>query len=502
MDHGDAGLADARQILEAEIRRDTTNYAPLDLEAEVLVRQREAPLAIRLLEEYIRYYRENTAAAVRLAWVMWQQGKREEAIAEVRAALARDPADRRGAIWLARWALEMDDKELALQTAIGLTERHPDEPRGWTLLGRARAIHADETGAREAFNQALARHGGAEPAEAYARFLLEHNHPGEAMRILEPLASQHPAAPAVLVRHAEACFRSNLPKQAFDSLARLVRMPAADDQTIQVEALTVLYREAGARQADDFAMHMVQQGRVCDAFILELIERLGARENRGALRHLFQIISADAVHYSRSMARILSTFAVKFLQREEVEAWLRQHAPLVEQNTMLWGGIGAWLFAQKRWQDTVGHLGRHHGRPDLKPWMLLLLARALEEVDNQAEANIAYREAVQLAPDHTEAALRSRLAYNMAMDRMPAAGLLVAMDCSEQGKKTATIEDLARLCVVESLARMPKLDTLEERKALYDETINSLKSLSRKDPEAEIASVLKGFRQRWLEQSR
>src|SRR5690606_17433728 len=96
---------------EAELRADPDRYETLDLEAQALVRAGEAELALRLLDEYLRVYPECGEAAARLAWVHWQTEKREEALAEVRAALARDPANHAARRFLLQWLLETRDWE-------------------------------------------------------------------------------------------------------------------------------------------------------------------------------------------------------------------------------------------------------------------------------------------------------------------------------------------------------------------------------------------------------
>ncbi|HNM47125.1 MAG TPA: hypothetical protein PKH51_08920, partial [Candidatus Sumerlaeota bacterium] len=66
---GGDGLAEARRALEAQLRADPESYGPLDAEVEVLQLLREPDLALRLLEEYIRFFPGNTDASARLAWL-------------------------------------------------------------------------------------------------------------------------------------------------------------------------------------------------------------------------------------------------------------------------------------------------------------------------------------------------------------------------------------------------------------------------------------------------
>lgn len=493
-----AAVAEARRLAEAEIRRDPTSYAALDLEAELLASQREWSLAQRLLDEYIQYYPENSDAAARLAWIYWRQGRREDALAELKAALARDPANLRGRDWLIEFAAAMGDHALVVATAEAGLETSPENRGWWLALGRARAHQLREAEARRAFEQALALGPDSTAACAYGEFLLDQNHSGEAARLLEHYASVPGADPLLRLRCADGLFRSNQPRPALEHIAFLSCDPTADSEKLQREVLAVLFRETGLDHGDRFAMGVIESGQALDTFAVEFLERCGARNNRGHLIKLFGHLGRNPQRYPRAMARFLSTYHEAPLVPGAVGRWVRDNAAAIDGHTVLWGGVGAWMVATGNNYGAVDHLGRFPQRRDVRPWMLLLLARAHEAVGQVPQANAVYRIAIQMPPDHSESALRSRLAFNLALDGLPAAGLLVAMDGSDEGKRLATAEDYARLAAVEALSRLPKLESLEERQELLRETIKSMKEFQQRDGAATIKPILVEFRRAYV----
>lgn len=488
-----------RQMAEKELRADPTRFEPLDLESEVLVFQGEANLARRLLEEYVRYYPDRADASARLAWVLWQEEQQEEAIAEARAALAREPANLAARRWLLEWQLEKENWAEAAEVAQRGLEFWPEEGSLWLSAARARAHERQEKQARRAFERALELGEGEAAARAYAEFLLDLNHTGEAARLLEPWIGRAGTTPQTCLRAADALFRSNQPAEAIRllrALAKEVQGDSEDQQAAARDLLNLLYREAGIHATDEFTTELMDKHEAPDGLVVEILEAYGARNNRSALTRVFNLISQRPQQYPRALARFLSTFYEAPVVPGSISRWVLRNGAAIDENTILWGGVGAWLVQTNQHQRAVEHLGRYVGRPGLKPWMLLLLARALESLGDVPASNTVLREALQFPPDHSEPAIRSRLALRMALDGLAPSGHLIAMDCTPRGREYATVEDLARLAVVESLHAMERAEDLEERRSIYSQTLDHLKDFARRDPQAAIKPILADYRRR------
>lgn len=490
---GEQWRGEARRLAEEELRRDSSNYEALELEVEILAASREHSLASRLLEEYIRYYPSDSRASARLAWVWWEEGKRGDAITEVRATLARDPSCSDARRWLVRWALESEDFELAGDAAEEGLSYKPEDRDFLLGLAQAAAYRREEVRARQAFDRTLALYPDGEIACAYGEFLLDLNYSVEAAKLLADYMEASDPPPRLLLRSADAHFRSNQPKQAFDALDRLAGIPS-EDAEYHGKALDLMYTQAGLKASDEFCFRKIEEPAAADGFALEFLERCGARNNRGHLNRLFTAFGQHWQRYPRSLARFLSTFYRSPIMPGGTGRWIKQNQQIVQSNTRIWGGVGAFYVQSERWREAVTHLSSYRDRPDAEPWMLLLLGRAHEALRDPASANAVYRDALHMTPDHSESAIRSRLAYNMALDGMPAAGLIIAMDCSEAGKALATVEDMARLAVTEALSRIMKADSAEERDTIILDAHRTLKELARRDPYANVGAITSQFR--------
>lgn len=493
-------VAGARRLLEAEIRADPDRYETLDLEAQALVRCGESELALRLIDEYLRVYPECGEAAARLAWVHWQTEKREEALAEVRAALARDPSNHAARRFLLQWLLETRDWEGARKGAEEALEQTPGNADYLMVLARAAAHLRNEKLARKAYGELIEQgHQPETVARTYGEFLLDMNHTGEAARLLEPWLHRPEVEPSTLLRGADALFRSGHPQRALEVCRRIATDPRADSDEVQHDLLDMMHRNIGLTGTDEFAFEVLRSPGCLDSFGVELLERVGQRGNRGSVIRVFEVAGREPLRFPRTMARFLSTFYSQPVIPGTTSRWVSANRDAIERNATLWGGVGAWHVARGKWAAAAEHLARYEGRPGVKPWMILLLGRALENLGDFNEACRHYRHALTLPPDHSEPGLRSRLAFLLALDDMAAAGKLILMDCSEAGKKLTTAEDLVRMIAVEALSGIPRVALTADREEMLQQALGEMARVAREDPYAEAPAILKRFRDKMRE---
>lgn len=495
---GPGGVTQARRILEEHLRSHPEDFPPLDAEVEILTASGEVPLAIRLIEEYIRYYPENGGASARLAWIHWETGRKEDAFAEIRATLARDPGDTKARQWLAEWSAAERDHAGALRAAEEGLAREPDD-RGLLLaLARAAAHLKDESRARTAFSRVVELHpDDAEAHRHFAMFLLGASKAEEAVRILQPLVDSRTLSPETALCAIEAHFRAGQVVPAIRLARRLGITPGLHDEEARA-LLALCHQNLPAREADELLLSMPEVWPVADALVIELVEHHGSRAARENLNRLYNLVSQYPLLYPRSMARILSTY-LQLLPPGAIERWVAAHWGDLEQNATLWGGVGAWHCARGRWEDAIHHLSRYEGRPGVRQWMIHLLGKSLETVGRIDEANLHYRRALELEPDHSEPGVRSRLAFNVALEGMPAAGHLMLVDCSEKGRKLALTEDFVRIMAVETLATAGRLGEYAQRKELFDDVLVRLRQLAMQDPSSNSKMAIRLFRRKAAE---
>jgi tetratricopeptide (TPR) repeat protein len=497
---GRAGIAEARRLLEEQLRADPESYPALDAEVEVLVMAGDSALALRLLEEYIRYFPANSDASARLAWLHWQGGKREESLAEIRATLARDPGNVKSRRWLAEWALEMKDFRLAAATAEEAGAGESPDKELVLLLGRAAAGLKDEARARPAYERALKIDPQWEAAARhYAGFLLDMNHPADAGAVLEPFLQRGTASPDTVLVAFDAHHRLGRRESAYGLLRQISCTPGLADDKLAHRVVSLLYQSMSLEQADGLLFQLLDSGPLADPVALEFTEHCGIRGNRGHLIRLYKVVSGRPLSFPRTMARFLSTYYKAPLMPGTIGRWISTHGPEIEHEAILWGGVGAWYVQRSRWEEAVRHLSRYEGRPGVKSWMIHLLGQSLESLGRMADANMHYRRALLLAADHSEAGIRSRLAFNLALDGMAGAGQVILVDMSEAGREAGVTEDHVRMVAVEALATARDLTSPADRKELFEEAVGRMKSLAGTDPGGGSARVIQRFRRRVMD---
>lgn len=500
MEQGDAEMLEARRLLEQRLREAPDEYEPLDLEAQILVRMNEAELALRLLEEYTRYYPHNDRARARMAWVLWGLGQQSDAIAEMRATLERHPDSIDACRHLARWMLELKDYDGAAEVAAkGLAIAANDEEL-LLLAGKAAAHRNNEADARSAFQAVLTGNPANEKAaRLYAEFLLDKKHSEEALGVLDRFLGRDDAHGETLMRGMDAAFRTHQQQRAIQLAIRIAGDHSLEDEKVAHDSLSLIHQNAGLQGGDEVLFKQLEAGNMSDLFAVEFLERSGQRENRGNLIRIYKTISRIPLRYPRTMTRFLSTYSAAPLAPGTVDKWISTHQAEIQQNTTLWAGVGAWYVSKQKWREAASHLSAYESRPDVKPWMILLLGRSLEALGDTANANQHYRRAVAMPPDHSEPSIRSRLAFNMAMEDMPGTAQIILLDATERGKKLASVEDLIRIFAVESLLAAEKIPELPARKALFDDTLRRMKELAKTDRFANATTIIRIFRNKAME---
>lgn len=490
-------LARARLLLEGELRAHPENAGALDLEAEILVRQGEMAVARELLEEYLRYYPDSDLAASRYAWLLWESGEKEEAIAEARATLARNPGNHRAVVWLLDWAAQLDNHGMVVEKAIEALVQWPDDPDILLALGRAQARLKQGPKATETLQRLLELYPDDEAAARFlAEVFLDDNLPQRALNCLTPFLARGLCEPETLLRGSEAAFRANQPKVAMEYIERLVTNNTITSESFLAEVHECLARNLGTSGTDKFTFGKLRNQELSDVYTVTLLESLGARDNRALINDVFEAIKDHPVRYPKAMARFLSTYHGAPTMPGTISRWVKNHQDQIERNVVLWGGVGAWMVAKSNWRGAVGHLSTWKGREGVKPWMLNLLAKAHEALGQIHDAMAVYRDALTLEPDHTEAAIRSKLAFNMALEGMAAAGQIILMGMREEAKKLGTVEDLIRIFAVQALCEADKIPDPNERRQLFQGAFDQMRQLARQDPYVNTRPLLRMFRER------
>jgi tetratricopeptide (TPR) repeat protein len=420
-------LRAARQQLETHLRESPEQYAPLDAAAQVLAALGEGDLARRLLDAYLAYAPDCTPASARLAWLLAEQQQHEEALAEINSALARDPhcveALRiRSAIHLAK-----DRLPEALADARAAFDRDPDDRESRLALMRVHLAERRLDDARVIAGDLLTSDPYA--AMDFARGLCDSRQSRVALALLQPFATREDALPETWPLAARAALETGLAPQGFWFLRRMLTTePPENDQPRVGRNIQLVFNLLGAREAEAFLGDLLREGALADGYGVEMLEQVATQGNRPRLDELFRIAGANPLRYPRTVVRYLTTHSEQAAPPDLIPSWIAASAGAIATNTHLWAGVGTWFHQNKRYREAADHLVQWPYRQDVRPWMLFVLGKALEELDSVLEANAQYRAALAMEPDHSTAAIRTRLAFNLAVEGSAAQGVLVARD--------------------------------------------------------------------------
>lgn len=496
----------ARMMLEAYLREHPEDWHALELELEILSRVKERKLARALLDEYLSCYPNDERAATANARIMWEMGEQEEAFAEAKALVARNPQNIAAQETLARFARVREDAPVAEAAANAVLAEDGENVTALSSLAWAQEQLVKLDLARATWARLETLPIPLAMTIAHVRFLLKQNLVAEALQLVSGYCGAPTSSPTMHLLGAECAFRSNLPATAIPWLERIfvAREPFAASSEIAADAIQTALNSMGRGPADTMLFRLLETGAMVDTVSVEFLEACGQRGHRGHLIRIFNFVSRRPLEYPRTMARILSTYYDAPYWWGSIGRWVAANPHVITQNTRIWGGVGAWNVAKGNWSAAINQLSRWPerrgpGDGDVAAWMVLLYAIALEHVSRFEEANDQLRAALTLPPDHAEPAIRSRLAWNLALLGNPAAGKLVLMDYSEDGKRYSTFTDEARGLAVAALVRIEQSKSWDEGKETIDTCVAHLKQAAKQNPSEPIATLIRDFRRRGFE---
>lgn len=495
-----AALAAARAAIEQSLRANPARFDILDIETQLLHAQGEDQLAERLLDEYLRYDPSSAAASARLAWLHWVNGRQEDGLAEVEATLARSPNSIEARQLAMQWQVEMGQPAKAIRLGQQALDQGLETATIHHLMGLALGTSGDNDGAIASMRRALALEPDSEEhARNLARLLMTRREAAEAFRLLEPFALRENASWRTWMAAARIAHSARLPLKGNWFLQRLATDPRADSDETQHDVILCAVECLGSQGAESMFLDFIENGIALDSLGVELLETFGGQGNRAKIERLFVAAGRQPNRYPRTIARFFSTFHDMTSNPSLISRWLVEQAPAVQASLVIRAGIAAWHVAQGRWQQAVDSLRDAVSRPDARPWMILLLGRAHEGLGEFAVASHLYRQALQLPADHSEAGLRSRLAFNEALEGNGGVAKLVLLESSPRVAQLATLDDRARVLCVEAFFAAGRTESREDRLELLRETEAELELLRKQDRRNVVIGIQRLFRQRMQE---
>ncbi len=233
----------ALAVLQPLLQGKTVSAQTLTLAAQVQQRMGDTSSADALYARAAALKPTDTGVRVALALARLARGPAEPALAELQAIAASDGGDVAD-IALIRARIGRQETDAALQAVLQLEKKRPQSALAADLRGRALTLRKDRTGARVAFEQALARDGRHFPAVASLAGLdLQAGQPDAAMARVQGLLRLDPRHVDALMAVAELRQRANAPRE---EVAALIQRAAAANPQHARPRLTLVDLHLGA----------------------------------------------------------------------------------------------------------------------------------------------------------------------------------------------------------------------------------------------------------------
>jgi tetratricopeptide (TPR) repeat protein len=349
----------------------------------------------------------------RAAWILWQRGDHEGAIARMREIVGTDPDYYWGWQQLANWYDEEEAAADYLEAAEQLVRLGPADPSAFGYRGEARAAAGDRRGARADFRRAFEL----DPAYAFAGIslfdgLLADGDLDEAERVLARL-EEHVGGPHVQLRAVRLrCARKD-PDGARRALEALLAQ--SDVPPFVVSKAAAALAEAGYGSSVDEVVAAAVQTGASAAVARLFVERAAVRNDWAFLDRLPELVrpGEDGREVLYAALDTLGSPA----HRGRLHELLRTNGDLVRKTDRGWAkaaaalaGIGDYAAAATWAADWSSR------RPD-EPWMLHPVNVAMRQLGRMEEARRVANYALDLpAEDPSSDDFRVWLAFEEALD--------------------------------------------------------------------------------------
>ena len=344
----------------------------------------------------------------RAAWVLWNRGDRDAAIAKMREIVAADLDYGWGWQQLATWYDETEAHTDYLEATENLVRLGPTDPSAFGYRGEARAALGDHRGAKADFRRAFE----IDPAYAFAGISLfdrqvADNEVAEAERTLA-LLEEHVGGPHILLRTIRIRCLKNDPagaRTAFDALLNTADAPAF----VVTKAAATLSEAGYGDVIDDLVGGAI--GPDTPAHVARLyVERAAGRGDWGFLDHLTSLKAGPEVLHS-----VVDALAAP-AHRVRLHAFIRTHGDRLRETHRGWAKVAVALGGVRDFDAVVSWAADWEKRKPDEPWMLHPVAVALRQLARPDEAHRVCVYASELpTEDTTSADFRGWMAFEEAL---------------------------------------------------------------------------------------
>lgn len=424
----------------------------------------------------------------RAAWVEAERGDLKAAIAQMNAVVAEHPGHVWGWQQLAEWQWNAGHHEDAIAAAQKLAEFNPVNPAPLGYVADLKLKNGDRAGARKDLERAMAL----DPAYAFSGMSLfdlelEDGNLAAARRVLAVL-EQQVGGVFVEARAAQLAAREGRVTEAETILERLCTSPTTRPWPIQ-STVAALDQAGRARSADQ-----VLRAALAKPDATPVLGEIWIRRETGRSRwfqgRLLRRLMARGEMGRRALSAWIEAFGdaaperpgvgagVPILRELAFRRLLRRYGTELKADDDCWGTVGYTLACLRRPAAVVRWLAGWRDHPNVRPWMLSNLARALRDLGRDAEADEVCRGALQLpVRDHTtnDFALWLAMEQLLSGDPAEAAAAGRSLDGWQEADVTSGMRRVLALGkAVLAVVRSEPADrpaVLREQQRLLDESV-------------------------------
>jgi tetratricopeptide (TPR) repeat protein len=348
----------------------------------------------------------------RAAWILHQRGQREEARQRMHAVVADNPEYYWGWENLAEWARQVENNDDYLQASENLVRLSPNNAIPYGYRGDARLRCGDRAGAAADFHRAVEL----DPAYSFGGLKLFDIQlaDGELDAAAATLAGlkQHNPDEFVTAREIQLAARRRQRAQAIEGLQHLCMRET--NYHWPLDAAVAALDEAGWKDEVDRILGTSLDRADAPLHVGEIwIDRHIDRKDNRCMQRFEQLLQRDAsgraivVRYAKALA--------KTKQRESLHDCINRFGSALRGDTADWGNIGYCFASLEDYRAAADWMRDWSERRDAQPWMLVNLAIALRGLGDDAQANRASRQALELPEDYTSKYHRVWLALDEAL---------------------------------------------------------------------------------------
>lgn len=334
----------------------------------------------------------------RAAWIAAEQGRIDDAISTMRAALADEPGFYGGWSRLADWLRQQQDHAAYLEAAHALVRIDPQCELSFGYLGEALLLNGDRDGAREAYRRAFEL----SPTYEFAGFSLfdlqlENEALDDAEKTLAVLRT-HVGGPFVTARGIQIARRygdRTVARRKFEELCR-----ASHDHPWPLgEAVDELFRAGWP----EMAIEVLEQAldapdanpQVGDLWVRACVHRGKWKHCQNRLKEL-----VGRGEIGRRAIYTWLELSARAGRRRRVSRFIGANGDWLRADTFLWGAVGYALTTLRDYRTTARWMADWRDRTDARPWMLVNAVEGLRHAGRLSEAAEASRFALTLPADN------------------------------------------------------------------------------------------------------